>query len=256
MKCENCGADYSAKELRCPFCGTVNKTGVAWNAEEEQAKSRVENTRKTVIQSAPMYVTNRVLNAILIVFAVMVVVLFGVTATVFWGEEKIANHKRSKAVYSDVKAMYDAGDYAGVREYLDSYDLDVSSGSVYAPFYEGVQFYEEKQDFMTDWMYYDQKDQAYFERSWKYGRVSDMLETCNQILTENSYRYELDYEENRALQEDLQNTARLFLVSEFAYDEADIERLMTTKTYDDAFDELVRDAYQRKGWAYGVEDAE
>ena len=28
MKCKNCGANYRAKEEKCPYCGTANPRGL------------------------------------------------------------------------------------------------------------------------------------------------------------------------------------------------------------------------------------
>lgn len=257
MKCENCGADFSAKELQCPFCGTVNPTGVKWTEEEAQARNQVEHTRKMVIRSAPLYVANRVVNRILAVFLVLAILLFAGTFVAFWIEEKVTEHRQSTAVFSEAEALRQAGDYQGLKEYLDFHDADGSNGSPYAVFYEAVYLHEEIDDFMAEWMRYSQYDQAYFEEYWEYGAAENMLERCAQILQGDYYRFRADYAENAELMEELQHLCKLFLISEFGYDEADIQRLMETSSYDDAFaDVIVREAYERKGWEYGKSDGQ
>ena len=46
MKCKRCGAQYSAKELKCPYCGEPNSLGMHWKNTEENAKNETENTRR------------------------------------------------------------------------------------------------------------------------------------------------------------------------------------------------------------------
>lgn len=257
MKCGNCGADFSAKELQCPFCGTVNPTGVKWTEEEAHAGVQVERTRKMVIRSAPLYVANRVVNRILAVFLVLAILLFAGIFLSFWIEEKVAAHRQSTAVFAEAVALREAGDYQGLKEYLDAHEVDGSKGSPYGVFFEAVYLNEEIDDFWADWMRYSQYDQAYFEEYWEYSAAESMLEKCAQILQGDSYRYRADYEENEDLMEELQHFSRLFLVSEFGYDEADIQRLTETPTYEDAFEDvIVREAYERKGWAYGKTDGQ
>ena len=43
MKCKRCGAQYSAKELECPYCGEPNSLGMHWKNTEEKAKNETEN---------------------------------------------------------------------------------------------------------------------------------------------------------------------------------------------------------------------
>ena len=67
MKCENCGAEYGARELKCPYCGTKNLTGAQWQQEEEHAQQRMRQEKSWAIRKAPIYVVNRVANVILLV---------------------------------------------------------------------------------------------------------------------------------------------------------------------------------------------
>ena len=87
MKCENCGAEYGARELKCPYCGTKNLTGAQWQQEEEHAQQRMRQEKSWAIRKAPIYVVNRVANVILLVSLALFVLSIVVVAILCTVEE-------------------------------------------------------------------------------------------------------------------------------------------------------------------------
>ena len=257
MKCENCGAEYRAKELKCPYCGTVNRTGLEWKAEEDREKSRVEREKTAAIKRTPLFVVNRVANTILVLSLVLLVIFFIVSAIVSKVEEATADQKRRKADYAQAKEYYVAEDFVALDRYLTEYDLYYSEDGRYDMMCEAALFHQERLDFQECWMEYEGKrqDTEYLARHFEHGPVQRMLEKCQDVLRGDSYQCRMDFEENQKYVEELQQQATLFLVSEFDYTEEDIKRLLETESYDEEFQEIVRDAYERKGWDYD-EDTE
>ena len=257
MKCENCGAEYRAKELKCPYCGTVNHTGMNWKAEEDREKSRAEQEKTAALKRTPLFVVNRVANTILVLSLVLLVVFFIVSAIGIKVEEVTTDQKRRKADFARAKEYYDAEDFVALDHYLTEYDLYYTEDERYDMMCEAALFHQERLDFEERWMEYEDKrqDTEYLADNFEYGPVQYMLEKCQDILQEDSYQYQMEFEENQKYVEELQQQATLFLVSEFHYTEEDIKRLLETESYDEGFQEIVRDAYERKGWGYD-EDTE
>ena len=47
MKCENCGAEFDAKESKCPYCGALNLSGA-----EEQYMNHLEEMNRSFAEMA------------------------------------------------------------------------------------------------------------------------------------------------------------------------------------------------------------
>ncbi|MDD6194684.1 MAG: hypothetical protein PUB19_07280 [Lachnospiraceae bacterium] len=253
MKCENCGAEYGAREIRCPYCGTQNHTGIQWKQEEEQAEERVEKEKAFAIKRAPIYVVNRVANTILLVSLILLVLSFVVMAICFKVEEVSDKHKQKSAVYDEAEQLYKSEDFVALDDYLEEHDLYFADDDRYDVMCEAAKLYERKLDFQEYWMRYDEskEDLENLTEASIYSPVSRMLEACSDILREDSYRwYEVDFAENQKYLEEIRQMATVFLVSEFDYTAEDIERLTQMRSYDEEFEDIVRDAYRRKGWTY------
>lgn len=252
MKCENCGAEYGARELKCPYCGTKNLTGAQWQQEEESARQRIRQEKLSAIRKGPVYVVNRVANVILLVSLALFVLSVVVVAILCKVEEVRDDHKRTQAVYEDAEKLYQEEDFVALDHYLDDHDLYYSHDEKYDVLCEAALFYDNKLDFHEEWMGYDRwKDEKeYMEDESEYGSAAYMLERCSDILDEDSYRYKIDHQENQKFLDELRERATVFLVSEFYYTAEDIECIKQTRSYEDEFEDIVREAYRRKGWTY------
>lgn len=252
MKCENCGAEYGARELKCPYCGTKNLTGAQWQQEEEHAQQRMRQEKSWAIRKASIYVVNRVANVILLVSLALFVLSIVVVAILCKVEEIRDDHKRAQAVYEDAEKLYLEEDFVALDHYLDDHDLYYSHDEKYDVLCEAALFYDNKLDFQEEWMRYDRwKDEKdYMEDYSEYGAAAYMLKRCSDILGEDGYGYQIDHQENQKYLDELREHATVFLVSEFQYTEEDIERLKQTRSYEDEFENIVREAYRRKGWIY------
>lgn len=257
MKCNKCGANYDSVLVECPFCGEINTTGVEWEKEKNSAKLRLDNTRKMVIHSGPLYVINRVVNAILIVLAIAAVLGFITLAIIFFVEEKIDERKQKNADYEVALELYQQGEYYKLDQYMEEHKIN-SLVDGYDLFLEAVRLNYQYDEFMEKWMRYE-KDKNNVEyinsHPYWYATATDMLWECAEILQKGNYLYNVKNEENIPLYDRIVSTAKLFLMSEFGYSEEEIVTYFEDDDigYSEFRDKVVRDAFSRKKWIYNEE---
>lgn len=79
MKCKNCGANFSARELNCPYCGTPNPKGKRWANQMDRAEREYRAAREQVTKELPLQVAYRVAGRIRTILAVVLgVIVLGV----------------------------------------------------------------------------------------------------------------------------------------------------------------------------------
>lgn len=78
MKCKNCGANFSLREVSCPYCGTPNPRGKRWADRMSQAEQEYRQTRDQVKKELPIQVAYRVAGSVrTILAAILGVILLG-----------------------------------------------------------------------------------------------------------------------------------------------------------------------------------
>lgn len=79
MKCKSCGANFPAREVRCPYCGTPNPKGMRWADRMDEAEREYRQTRDQVKKELPLQVAYRVAGRVrTILAAALRLLLFGV----------------------------------------------------------------------------------------------------------------------------------------------------------------------------------
>ena len=75
MKCSGCGADYSARLPKCPYCGTVNEAALRREKDKEKRRQLLRRFRLRTLREAGPRITIQVLNRLIIALVVILVVL-------------------------------------------------------------------------------------------------------------------------------------------------------------------------------------
>lgn len=82
MKCKNCGANFSARELNCPYCGTPNPKGKRWADQMDRAEREYRAAREQVTKELPLQVAYRVAGRVRTILAAVLGLI--VLAVVLW----------------------------------------------------------------------------------------------------------------------------------------------------------------------------
>lgn len=106
MKCPNCGGDVPSQSLACPYCGTANEEGIAFQEEIQKKIERNKLLKPFLIKQKTPELVQKMLTRILLI-------LFGVNASLvvialvfyMWGERK--GKERFPAEGSMAEAYYD-----------------------------------------------------------------------------------------------------------------------------------------------------
>ena len=133
MKCKNCGADFPAKELRCPYCGTPNPKGRLWADRRERAEQKYEATRQQVERELPLSVAYRVAGRIRGILALILVVIFlGVClwalVTAYGG--KLRNKLQREKLETQMAELYEQERFGELRALM--WDRELSGQDYYA----------------------------------------------------------------------------------------------------------------------------
>ena len=140
MKCKRCGAQYSAKELKCPYCGEPNSLGMHWKNTEENAKNETENTRKRVRHSAPLYVIDQIWNVVIVCIVLMAALTIAIAVVGGVFETLHDRYVRSTASVAEADAILETEDTEVLVQYVKEHSRFWEDG--YDKYTERVQIYQ------------------------------------------------------------------------------------------------------------------
>lgn len=249
MKCKNCGADYKASALMCPYCGTKNATGQEWHDEEERARDQKEQTKRFVISSMPLYIINRILNTIIGIGIALLLLLFVALAVYYFIEEQMEKKSYAAASVAAAEEIYQTGDYVKLDDYLTEHQIwYMEESTEYDKYMDVVQFYHGWIRLKDDILRYYDASVEEIETDFEYGEVSYAFEHCQELLSRSTYYYRIDCEENQPIFEEYEDTVKAFLTGEFLLTEEEVEEISSGYMTMDEQNEWVRKIYERKGW--------
>ena len=250
MKCKRCGAQYSAKELKCPYCGEPNSLGIHWKNTEENARSETENTRKRVRHSAPLYVMNQVWNVV-IICVVLLVILFIAVAVIGGVIEKLHDrHVRSTASVTEADAILETGNTEALVQYVKEHSLYWEDG--YDKYTERVQIYQSYHNLLEEMIYFQQNEDWNQGQTPRMYRIGSALYYGQYMLKEfnRTYGSSLEYPENQRYLEKAQQNTVAFLEGTFRLTQEDITRLVDAELFTDEEQEFIKLVCERRGWEY------
>lgn len=236
--------------LKCPYCGTENKIGEAWQKTENEARDDMLRTKKDIVRSMPLYITDKVVNIILIAAVIGVILFFVVAVMVFWIGDKFTVRKQSLASVEYAEELYETGTAEELYNYLDKYELQ--SVDTYDKYTEYVYLCNQWDDFLQNVLYVQEKFDWGTDHNISTFYVRILLDDARDVLTENDWAYrDLEYEENLEYLETLKEDAAAILMGTLEMTPEEITEL--TKSDDDGMEPLVKQICERKGWEYEEE---
>ena len=254
MRCRRCGAQYSAKELKCPYCGEPNSLGIKWKHTEENARSETENTRKRIRHSAPLYVVNQVMNVIVIACVLLFILLFA-GALIAGGVEMLHDkHVRSTASVAEADALLEADDNESLVQYVEEHSL--YQEEAYEKYTERVYIYKDYYSLVEEMMYFQQNEEQ--GKTPRVYHIESALYYAQRMFTDynrtySSYSGGPYYDENQRYLERLQQNVIAFLEGTFDLTEEDIARLIDSDLFSDEEQEFSMLICERRGWQYEVD---
>ena len=126
MKCKNCGANYRAKEEKCPYCGTANPRGLRWKQEKQTAEAEYARVSSEEVPLLRLRAANRVLNRVLIAEAALFALAFlGVVAAFFLTDaaHKAGNRLNETKIEAEIETLYASEQFGALYEMMDERDL-------------------------------------------------------------------------------------------------------------------------------------
>ncbi|MDO5574688.1 MAG: zinc ribbon domain-containing protein [bacterium] len=122
MKCRNCGGEVEAEALKCPYCGTKNPGGIRFLQIIRAKREQNKELEKEVLEASREGIINRVLNRTILVLAVVVVLVTGISFWIFFFSD--GNHLMAPPDSEKVmQELYDQGEYFRLYTYMTDYDL-------------------------------------------------------------------------------------------------------------------------------------
>lgn len=176
MKCKCCGVNYTARELRCPYCGNENPTGWLWKRQRDQAELDYKNAAES-LPKLRRKMANRVLNWVLIIETVLFILLFAGVALVFYVSD--VSHQATAALNkaelnAEMSALYEQERFGELYALLQDYDLT------------GQDYYEYTQMSLLNFDYerFQQKRMAFFTETEVPDTytVSSLLDAMHDVL--------------------------------------------------------------------------
>lgn len=205
MKCKNCGANYSSRELFCPYCNTPNRVGQLREMQRERAQLDYDTAAEETVPQLRKKMCNRVFNRVLLIEAVLLVLYFaGVFLTFFvqdsWLQLKKKTHHAE--MLTTMETMYAEQRFAELYFYMQENDL-IGYGNQEYRAYTEISFldYDYRRFLEARMRFYQEQDelQPY--------TVSNVLQAINGLL----FQRETDLtEQNAALYAEYVREASVF----------------------------------------------
>lgn len=127
MKCPNCGGDVSVNDLRCPYCGTPNPEGIAFQEEVHKRKRFNEYLRKKITEQMQLPLMHRILNLGLIILFLIALLLFLVSLGIFLFQDiGFPTLIRPRDYKEQMAQMYEEGRYNELDHAMESWNLEPS----------------------------------------------------------------------------------------------------------------------------------
>ena len=250
MKCKRCGAQYSAKELKCPYCGEPNSLGINWKSTEENARSETENTRKRIKHSAPLYVINQIWNVVIVCVILLVILFIAVTAIGAGIETLHDRHVRSTASKTEADALLEKEDTEALVQYVKAHSLYWEDG--YDKYTERVRIYQSYYNLLEEMMYFQQNEDWNQGETPRMYHIGSALYYGQYMLKEynRTYGRGLEYPQNQRYLEKIQQNTVAFLEGTLGLTQEDIIRLVDSELHADEEQEFIKLVCERRGWEY------
>lgn len=137
MKCINCGADFASDQLKCPYCGRVNKHALKLAKELQTYDKAYEEKRNELLETGTGQVLKHLTFGIGIVFLAIICIVFGCVAFYQYRFSDRSTYEVTGARLTKNREM--VGQYLEEKQYIRAYLL----ASATDPTNEHFQYYPE-----------------------------------------------------------------------------------------------------------------
>ena len=202
MKCKNCGANYRAKEEKCPYCGTANPRGLRWKQEKQAAEAEYARVSSEEAPLLRLRAANRVLNRVLIAEAALFALAFlGVIAAFFLTDaaHKAGNRLNETKIEAEIETLYASEQFGVLYEMMDKKDLfgqEHYEASQMVLLYSQYERFEEAR--LNLFRAAEENDVDENEITWLIGRMNDVLNADIPAYPELTEQNRAHVEEYRA----------------------------------------------------------
>lgn len=202
MKCKNCGANYRAKEEKCPYCGTTNPRGLRWKQEKQEAEAEYARVSSEEAPLLRLRAANRVLNRVLIAEAALFALAFlGVVAAFFLTDaaHKAGNRLNETKIEAEIETLYASEQFGVLYEMMDERDLfgqEHYEASQMVLLYSQYERFEEAR--LNLFRAAEENDVDEDDITWLIGRMNDVLNADIPAYPKLTERNRAHVEEYRA----------------------------------------------------------
>lgn len=247
MKCPNCGANFSSKELVCPYCGAENQTGRRWAAERRAAEQDYREGVRQAKRKMPLYILNRAMSWVLGVLAALVLLyVVGMFLFFFSGEavNTVQNETQRTQIEQEMQRLYEGEEFGQLYQYMEKRDL------VGPEYYEYTQMvllhssYEEFELHRLSFLALSEEEKQQDDYHLYYA-----IEGAHELLYPDIPAYPDITERNGKVLQKYADEARAYLIGTLGFSEEEIEALAETEYLSmDEADALVEKAKERRAW--------
>ena len=243
MKCKNCGANYRTLELKCPYCGTVNRLGYIWRAERSEAEKEYEEKNKEIGKITNPYVYDRILSRVFVIITIIIALFFVSVFAFFGGKDIYLKSRDSKRDIATLESYYEDSDYLSIRQYVRKYEL---SGEEYFKYIQSYLMYDTYQDYTNDRLSFlglseEEKltDEYYIKYSIRKGIELIKMKFGN---------YKVLVEENEALYKEYTEEIYCYFKNVLGLTDDDLTIIDKDYLTSDDYEELLSLIRERKAW--------
>lgn len=137
MKCTNCGGDFAADQLKCPYCGTVNEHALKLAKELQTYDKAYEEKRDALLENGTGQVLKHLTIGMGLVFLVIICIVFGCVAFYQYRYSDGSTYEVTGTRFARNQEM--VAQYLEEKQYIRAYLL----ASATDPTHEYFQYYPE-----------------------------------------------------------------------------------------------------------------
>lgn len=245
MKCKNCGANYRMRELRCPYCGTINPKGCIQQDLREQAQYEYDKASTKTLGQVRRRMINKVLNRTLLVEIAGFVLLVVVTFLCFFCHEaylEINKHARIHTMQQQMEEFYTQGQFRELHVYMQD-------NALFDTKYDECYEYAQMALIHSNYTRFEESRMVYFSKGDKLSDydINQLLRNIHRVFCDEFPAYPELTERNEKIWQGYCREAEAFASAVLGLDEAQMELLHQKDLPWNGLNQLGETLMQRRG---------
>ena len=125
MKCPNCGGEVSVNDTRCPYCGSLNPEGAAFQGEFRRRRNLNEYLRQKVRSQMRLPLAQRIMNLSIVILSLLLVLslALGLMWSLFRDRDALGLGRPSD-FEAQMETLYTEGRYEELYRYMSRYGIE------------------------------------------------------------------------------------------------------------------------------------